>query len=109
MKSRIATTCFVVGAALTSFAVLAADADTDRTHPAVFVKDSAITMKVKARLADEKLATLAQVQVDTEASGAVSLSGRARSQDDADRAVSIARATEGVTSVHSTIKVKKDD
>jgi len=39
----------------------------------------------------------------------VVLSGKAKTQKDADQAVSIARATEGVTSVSSTIVVSKDD
>jgi len=39
----------------------------------------------------------------------VVLSGNVRTQETADKAVEIARATEGVTSVKSTIVVKKDD
>jgi len=31
-----------------------ADSDTDRSHPKTFVKDSVITTKVKAKLAEEK-------------------------------------------------------
>jgi osmotically-inducible protein OsmY len=39
----------------------------------------------------------------------VVLSGNVRTQEGADKAVEIARATEGVTSVRSTIAIKKDD
>jgi osmotically-inducible protein OsmY len=35
--------------------------------------------------------------------------GTARSQDDIEQAVTIARATEGVKSVHNGVTVKKDD
>ena len=86
----------------------AEDSDSDRTHPMTFVKDSAITMKIKAKLADEKLSSLAHIKVDTDAKGAVFLSGKARTKEEADKAASIARGTEGVTSVKSTIQVKKD-
>jgi osmotically-inducible protein OsmY len=39
----------------------------------------------------------------------VVLSGNVKTQKDADKAISIARETDGVTSVTSTIQVKKDD
>ena len=74
-----------------------------------FVKDSVITTKVKARLAEEKVASLMHVKVDTDAKGAVVLSGKVKTQDEADKAVSIATATEGVTSVKSRLRVKKGD
>jgi len=111
MKSKLGATCFVIGALLVPFAVRAAETstDTDRTHPKTFVKDSVITTKVKARLAEEKVSSLARIKVDTHGKGAVVLSGKARSQEEADKAVTIARATEGVTSVKSKIRIKKDD
>ena len=51
MKYKLATTCFVIGATLAPVAAYAADSDTDRAKPATFVKDSAITTKIKVRLA----------------------------------------------------------
>ncbi len=87
----------------------AAAGDSDRKHPGAFVKDSVITTKIKAKLAEEKLGSLARIKVDTDANGAVMLGGTAKTQEEADKAVSIARATEGVTSVKSSIRVKKDD
>jgi len=111
MKIKLATTCFIIGALLAPVAAHAADTatDTDRTHPKVFVKDSVITTKIKAKLADEKVSSLAHIKVDTHSKGAVVLSGKVRTQEEADKAVSIARETEGVTSVKSHIRVKKDD
>jgi hyperosmotically inducible protein len=47
--------------------------------------------------------------VDTDKDGVVVLSGTARTKEDIDKAMSIARATEGVVSVTSTVVVKKDD
>lgn len=109
MKSKLAITCLVVGTLLGPVLSTAQDADSDRTHPKAFVKDSAITVKVKSKLAAENIKTLAQIQVDTDSNGNVWLSGFARSQEDADTAVRIARETEHVTSVTSEIKIKKDD
>jgi hyperosmotically inducible protein len=83
--------------------------DTDRTRPATFVKDSAITTKVKAKLAAEHLRSLAQIHVDTDANGMVWLSGTARSQEEIDQAVSIAKGTERVRGVKNELTVKKDD
>ena len=108
MKIKLAAACFVIGALLTPIAAHAADGDSDRKHPVTFVKDSAITIKIKAMLADEKISTLKNIRVDTDAKGAVVLRGKVKTQEEADKAVSIARETEGVTSVKSKIRVKKD-
>lgn len=109
MNIKLATACFVIGTVLAPVAALAADSDSDRMHPMAFVKDSVITTKIKAKLADEKMSSLAHIQVDTDSKGAVVLSGTARTQEQADKVASIARRTEGVTSVTSNIKIKKDD
>lgn len=109
MKTKLMTACFVVGTLMAPFAVRAADADSDRAHPSAFVKDSVITTKVKTKLAADKLRTLAHVHVDTDAKGIVVLSGTAKNQESIDRAVAIARDTEGVASVQSRIKIKNDD
>lgn len=109
MKIQIATGCFIIGTLLAPVALHAADADTDRARPMTFVKDSVITTKIKAKLAEEKMSSLAHISVDTDRMGAVVLSGKVRTQDEADKAVSIARGTEGVTSVKSKLQVKKDD
>lgn len=106
MKIKLAAACFVIGALLAPIAAHAADGDSDRKHPVTFVKDSAITVKVKAMLADEKISTLKNIRVDTDAKGAVVLRGTVKTQEEADKAVSIARGVEGVTSVKSTIRVR---
>ena len=111
MKAKFATACFVIGTLLAPAAVYADDmaTDTNRMQPKTMVKDSMITTKIKAKLAEDKMSSLARIKVDTSSKGAVVLSGNARSQEEADKALSIARETEGVTSVHSKIKIKKDD
>jgi len=107
MKLKLAAACFIIGTSLAPAVVYAADSGSNRVHPMRFVKDSIITTKIKAKLADEKISTLKQIKVDTDAKGAVVLRGRVKNQEEADKAVSIARETEGVTSVTSHIRIKK--
>ena len=108
MKIKFATACFVIGTVLAPVAAFAADGDTDRMHPMAFVKDSVITTKIKAKLAEDKMSSLAHIKVDTDAKGSVVLGGNVKTREEADKAVSIAHATEGVTSVKSNIQLKKD-
>jgi hyperosmotically inducible protein len=105
VKLKLAAACFVVGASLTSVA-FATDSDTDRSKPATFVKDSTITTKIKTKLATENLASMATIHVDTDKDGVVYMSGTAKSQQDIDKAVSIAKSTEGVKSVKNEMTVK---
>ena len=108
MKFKLATTCFVIGSALAPIAAYAADSDTDRSKPAVFVKDSVITTKIKTKLAAEHPGSLKHVSVDTDMNGVVWMTGTANTQGEVDQAVAIARATEGVKSVNSKLTVQKD-
>ncbi len=80
--------------------------DTDRSHPGTFVKDSVITTKVKSKLAAKHMSTLTNVKVDTDANGAVWLSGKAPTKDAKDLAAMVAKDTDGVTSVHNDIVVE---
>ena len=110
MKPTIAISCVLFGTLLAPTAVVVAhDSDTDRSHPEAFVKDSVITTAVKTKLAAEHLTSLGRIHVDTDKDGVVWLTGSARSQEAADKAVSIARDTEHVKAVHSDIKIKQDD
>ena len=105
IKLKLATACFVLGASLAPVA-FAADSDTDRDKPSTFVKDSAITTKIKSKLAAENLASMTTIHIDTDKDGVVWLSGTAKTQQDIDKAVSIAKNTEGVRSVKNDVKVK---
>ena len=109
MNYKLATACFVIGSVLAPVAAYADDSnrDKDRAHPATFVKDSAITTKIKSKLASEHLASLKDIHVDTDQNGVVWMSGTVKSQSEADQALTIARNTEGVKSVKSNIKVGK--
>lgn len=109
MNTKLVTTCFVIGALMAApmAAYAADDSDSDRAHPAAFVKDSVVTTKIKAKLAEEKISTLAHIKVDTDRNGMVVLSGKVASSEEADKAMAIAHDTEGVTSVKSMLKIKK--
>jgi hyperosmotically inducible periplasmic protein len=87
---------------------LAQDSDADRSHPAQFVKDSAITTAIKTKLAAVHPGTLARLKVDTDKDGVVWLSGTARTRQEAERAVEIARGTDGVVRVKNDIVVRPD-
>ena len=56
------------------------------------MKDSAITAKIKAKLADEHVSSLAKVHVDTDASGMVYLSGSAETRPTSIRPCPLRRA-----------------
>lgn len=81
----------------------------DRSSPGTYVKDSAITAKIKSKLASEHVGSVAKIHVDTDANGMVYLSGTAKNQADIDKAVSIAQSTENVTSVRNDLTVRADD
>jgi len=108
MKTPFATTCVLLGTLLGPPEVVVAQ-ESDRSHPAAFVKDSAITMKIKAKLGAEHITSWGRIHVDTDKNGIVWLTGSARTQEAAEEAESIARETEGVKAVHREIKIKKAD
>ena len=108
MITKLAASCLVAGALLLPIASYAADADSNRTSPKAYAKDSMITVKIKEELAEEKLSSLVKIHVDTDNKGRVSLTGTARTQEAADKAVLIAHRVKGVTFVQSKIQVKAD-
>jgi len=108
MNTKLAASCLLAGALMLPIAGYTADSDSDRSSPKAYVKDSVITTKIKAELAEEKLSSLVRINVDTDNKGMVTLSGTAASQNAADKAVSIARAVKGVTSVQNNIQIKAD-
>ena len=110
MKTILAITGVLVTTLLGS-AVAFADQDATSTasHAAAYVKDSAITTKIKSKLAAEHLTSLAHIHVDTDTNGVVWLSGSARTQKAIRTAISLARHTDGVKAVHSDITVVSND
>lgn len=71
-------------------------------HP---VADSVITTKIKALFVKDKEVSFRNIEVKT-VNGAVHLSGIAKSQQESDKAVSMARGVKGVNSVQNDIRVQ---
>ena len=108
MKTKLVTGCFLLGTLMAPMAGHAEDADKDRSSPKTFVKDAVITTKVKAEFAKDKQVSMLHIKVDTDNSGVVQLSGTAKSQDEADKAVQIARNVKGVVAVENRIQISRD-
>jgi hyperosmotically inducible periplasmic protein len=102
MKKLILCAFIAVGAA-GAMSTIAADAD---SGSGTYVKDSAITTKVKAKLAAKHMSTLTNIKVDTDKDGVVWLSGTAPTKDASDLAELTAKDTDGVRAVHNKIVVQ---
>jgi hyperosmotically inducible protein len=108
MHTKLATTCLLAAVLAMPLAGYSADGDSDRSSPKTFVKDSVITTKIKAELAEEKVMSLVRINVETDNKGMVVLSGNAANQNAIDKAVKIAHGVKGVTSVQNDIKIKAE-
>lgn len=108
MTTKFATTCFVLGTLLAPMSGHAEDADKDRSSPKAFVSDAVITTKIKAEFAKDKQVSVRHIKVDTDNKGIVQLSGTAKSQEEADKAVQIARNVKGVVAVDNRIQISND-
>jgi hyperosmotically inducible protein len=86
--------------------VLAADNKTVTQSVKETANDAAITTKIKAEYAKDKDVSVMNIKVDTDYKGIVTLSGNAKSQMEADKAVTLAKNVSGVTSVTNNIKVQ---
>jgi hyperosmotically inducible protein len=102
-KNIILCGVIALGVACAPLAMADEGSSTESHH---YVKDSAITTKVKAKLAAKHLSTLTRIKVDTDENGVVWLSGRAPTKDASDLAAMIAKNTEGVSDVHNDIAVE---
>src|SRR5512141_2520091 len=104
MNRKLATAALLIGALTMPVMGLAAgDKDQDRTAPQQWVKDSVITTKIKADMVKDPAVSATSIKVDTDANGVVQLSGTAKSQAEIDKAVQIAQATKGVSTVQNKI------
>jgi len=100
----LAMTALVALGAMSSTAIHAADPDAP--YPGMYIKDSAITTKVKTKLVTKEPTTLTDVKVNTDRDGVVWLSGRVPTREASDRAETIAKETDGVRAVHNNIVVE---
>jgi len=108
MKPTLVMSAFMAAAVLSTGLVVAQDADVDRSQPKTFVKDSAITTKIKAKLAAEHPGSMKHISVDTDQNGIVWMTGTANNQEEINQAIAIAKNTEGVKMVKADLKVQKD-
>ena len=70
------------------------------------IKESVITTKIKAEYARDKQVSFRHIHVDTDDKNVVTLSGNAKSKAEMNKAVKIAKSTEGVVTVKNHIKVQ---
>jgi hyperosmotically inducible protein len=100
---KLVLCAFLAVAAAGAMSVVAGNADSDT---GTYVKDSAITTKVKAKLAAKHMSTLTDIKVNTDKDGVVWLSGTAPTKDASDLAEMITKDTDGVRAVHNKIVVQ---
>jgi hyperosmotically inducible protein len=105
MNIKLVTTCVAAAALMLPITGYTADYDSDRSSPKSFIKDSVITTKIKARMANDAEVSALHIKVDTDKKGVVTLSGKAKSMEEADKAAAIARGVEGVVSVENNIQI----
>lgn len=79
-------------------------ASTEHRGPVQATSDTVITAKVKTKFAADDLVKARRIDVDT-MRGVVTLNGTVSSTAERDRAISIARNTDGVSDVKSNLKV----
>lgn len=105
MKTNIAI-MLVTAVLITPIAGHATDATSVTGSIKENVSDAVITTKIKAEYAKDRDVSAMKIRVDTDDKGIVTLSGNATSRAEADKAVKIARDTNGVSSVKDDIKVQ---
>ena len=108
MKIKLATSCIAIGTMLAPIVVNAADQAPEQKPAMTAAKDSPLTAKVKARLAEEKFSSLPDITIDSDATGKVFLGGKVKSEQEADKITKIVRMMEGVTAVRGTFQVPGD-
>jgi hyperosmotically inducible protein len=109
MTSRFAMSVIVLALAVAPLPGYAADKAAEKKEGMIprvkeITEDSTITGKIKAEFAKDKAVSALGINVDT-SKGVVTLSGNAKSREEAEKAVAIAKSTAGVSSVKNEIKI----
>jgi len=108
MNMKSISCLIAAGALVGAFAGCATerhDSSAPSTSVTEKVEDSWITTKVKSEFALDKTVSATNIHVDTY-NGVVRLSGVAKSREEANKAVSIARNIKGVTSVRNEMQIE---
>jgi osmotically-inducible protein OsmY len=111
MTPRFAIGLVILGLSFAPFATNAAEKAPDKKEgqmrlerPKEITEDVTISGKIKAAYAKDKAVSALGINVDTD-KGVVTLRGNAKSREEAEKAVSIAKSTPGVASVKNEIQV----
>ena len=104
MKTKLAIAGLLMGALLLPVVGYAAEEAVKKGGSDQPVEDTVITTKLKARFIEDKDVSFRTIEVKT-VNGVVHLSGTAKSKQEADKAVSMARGIQGVKSVKNDIQV----
>jgi osmotically-inducible protein OsmY len=105
MNTKTIVACIIAASFSAPAVVVAGEPDADMSASSHLAKDAALVTAVKSNLAANHLASLMHLTVDTDGDGVVWLAGTTGTQEAADRAVEIARTTDGVDYVKSNIEV----
>jgi osmotically-inducible protein OsmY len=108
MKIKFATLCIVIGTVFAPVAVHAADQDSGSKQTMTVAKDPALATKIRARLAEEKFSSLPDITIDADANGAVVMTGKVKSEQEADNIIFIVHRVEGVKAVKSNFRLTSD-
>jgi hyperosmotically inducible periplasmic protein len=98
------TYAFILQLLVAVLILVAAPGCTTTQPPERQLDDAGISTNIKARLAQEQVQTLTNVEVNT-TNGVVTLAGQVESEEVRRRAEEIARGTEGVTQVNNNLQV----
>ena len=106
MKAQVAVSFLTLGLVLAPVAAQAGDAAKPTTTEKAKegVSDSALTAKIKTAFANDKDVSALKINIDSD-KGTVKLTGNVKSKEEADKAIAIAKATEGVVTVQNNLKV----
>jgi propanediol dehydratase small subunit len=114
MMIKFAAGCILIGTVLASIAAQAAApaaapaAGPTCKYPVASAKGAEITAHIKARLAEVKVSSLADITVDTDDKGAVLMCGKVKSEQEADTIIFNVHRVPGVTAVRSDFDMPGD-
>ena len=107
MSMKSASSLLVAGVFLAALGGCATDRTATERNQSMTerAEDGWITTKIKSDFAVDKVVSATNINVNTD-NGVVHLSGVAKSQDEANRAIQIARDVKGVKSVRNEMQIQ---
>lgn len=106
-KINLILSLVLVGAFLSSGSIFAEEKDSEYSVDE-FVKDSAITTQIKAKVLAAKEIDSLHIKVDTDNSGIVVLTGAVKSAAEKERVHDIAHSVDGVRKVINKLNIDPD-